>query len=82
MLFDKTAAVPYICFKKFIYILASEMASPGNQHCASCIGALLFPIEQQHYQLDSRQSRTLARLAAALAACVRRHPSVLRMPEV
>ena len=26
--------------QKIIYILALEMASPGNQHCASCIGAL------------------------------------------
>jgi len=25
-------------------ILASEMASPGNQHCANCIGTLSFPI--------------------------------------
>jgi len=25
-----------------IYILALEMASPGNQHCANCIGTLLF----------------------------------------
>ena len=24
--------------KKSIYILALEMASPGNQHCANCIG--------------------------------------------
>jgi len=26
-----------------IYILAREMASPGNRHCASCIGTLSFP---------------------------------------
>jgi len=36
--------LPYILFEKYIYILALEMASPGNQHCASCIGALSFPI--------------------------------------
>jgi len=24
-------------------ILAFEMASPGNRHCANCIGALSFP---------------------------------------
>jgi len=29
---------------KKIYILALEMASPGNQHCADCIGALAFAI--------------------------------------
>ena len=33
----------YILFEKYIYILASEMASPGNRHCASCIGTLSFP---------------------------------------
>jgi len=30
--------LPYIFFEKYIYILALEMASPGNQHCANCIG--------------------------------------------
>jgi len=32
-------------FGKYIYISALEMASPANQHCANCIGALSFPIE-------------------------------------
>jgi len=27
-----------------MYILALEMASPGNQHCASCIGTLSLPV--------------------------------------
>ena len=36
--------LPYILFEKYIYILALEMASPGNQHCDSCIGTLSFPI--------------------------------------
>jgi len=30
----------YILFEKSIYILALEMASPRNRHCANCIGAL------------------------------------------
>jgi len=30
-------------FEKYIYILASEMASAGNQRCAKCIGTLSFP---------------------------------------
>ena len=30
----------YILFEKYIYILALEMASPGNQHCVDCIGTL------------------------------------------
>jgi len=33
-----------ILFEKCIYILALEMASPGNRHCANCIGTLSFPI--------------------------------------
>jgi len=24
-------------YEKYIYILALEMASPGNQHCANCV---------------------------------------------
>jgi len=27
----------YILFKKYINILALEMTSPGNRHCANCI---------------------------------------------
>ena len=33
-----------VCRKLYIYILALETASPGNQHCANCIGAISFPI--------------------------------------
>jgi len=40
VLFDKIASVYFTW--KYIYILASEMASPWNQHCASCIGTLSF----------------------------------------
>jgi len=29
--------------EKYTHILALEMASPGNQHCANCIGTLSFP---------------------------------------
>jgi len=36
--------LPNILFQKYIYILALEMASPVNQHCANCIGTLSFPI--------------------------------------
>ena len=42
VLFYKTAS-EYL-FEKYIYILALEMSSPVNQHCASCIGTLSFPI--------------------------------------
>ena len=33
-----------IIFLIIIYILALEMASPGNRHCANGIGTLSFPI--------------------------------------
>jgi len=36
--------LPYILFQKYMCILALEMASPGNQHCANCIGTLSFPM--------------------------------------
>jgi len=44
MLFDKKL-LPYILFENYINILASEMASPGNRHCTSNIGALSIPIK-------------------------------------
>jgi len=34
--------LPCILFEKYIYILALEMVSAGNQHCANCIGAVSF----------------------------------------
>jgi len=33
--------------KIYIYILSLEMTSPGNQHCASCIGTLSYHIVLQ-----------------------------------
>jgi len=33
--------LPYILFEKYINILALEMDSPGNRHCASCIGTFV-----------------------------------------
>jgi len=32
--------LPHILFQNFVNILALETASPGNRHCAYCIGAL------------------------------------------
>jgi len=45
VLFHKTASV-YFSLKKYIYIVALEMASPGNRHSANCIGALSFPTDE------------------------------------
>ena len=42
VLCDEIASV-YL-FEKYIYMLALEMASPGNRHCANCIGTLSFPV--------------------------------------
>jgi len=39
--------LPYILFEKYIHILALEMASSGNRHCANYIGTLSFPEDQQ-----------------------------------
>jgi len=43
VLFDKIASV-YILFEKYIHILALEMTSPRNRHCANWIGTLSFPV--------------------------------------
>ena len=43
VLFDKIASV-YFVWKIFLYILALETASPGNRHCANCIGTHAFPM--------------------------------------
>ena len=47
--------LPYL--KKNIQILALEIASPGNQHCANCIGTLSFPMETGG-RTDSRTDTT------------------------
>jgi len=54
VLFDKkiTKLFPYILFQKYIYILALETASPENQHCASCIGTLSFPVSAQFLRIQ------------------------------
>jgi len=36
--------LPHILFEKYIKILELGIASPDNQHCANCIGTLLFPM--------------------------------------
>jgi len=51
------------------------MASPGNQHCANCIGTLLFPVQTDggsrgcggrgHNSAESKQQRAVSGAAAA-----------------
>jgi len=41
---DKKKLLPYILFRKYIYISALETADQGNRHCADCIGTLSFPV--------------------------------------
>ena len=43
VLLDKIAST-YFIWKKYIYILALDMESQGDQHCTSCIGTLSLPI--------------------------------------
>ena len=42
-LFDKIASV-YFIWKNIFLFSTLEIASPGNQHCASCIDTLSFPM--------------------------------------
>jgi len=54
VLCDKIVSV-YFIWKKHIYILALELASPGNKHCANCIGTLSLPIgSSEWYAYDGR----------------------------
>jgi len=46
VLFHKTASVYFT--RKNTNILALEMASPGNRHCASCIGTVPVVSEVAH----------------------------------
>jgi len=66
---------PYILFEKYIYILALEMASPGNQHCANCIGTLSFPTKESSiFRIYMVENRTVSRIPtphAATDACQR-----------
>jgi len=41
----------FILFEKYINILALEMVSPGNRHCADCIGTLSFPVTRDRRRL-------------------------------
>ena len=64
----------YILFEKLIYILALETASPGNQHYASCIGALSFLVVIRSnviQQFASRATRSIFPAAAVTQAVVR-----------
>jgi len=49
--------LPYILFEKYIYILASETASLGNQHCANSIGTLAVPILNPNRRLALTRCR-------------------------
>jgi len=44
LLFDRTASIFMYFISKNIFVLALEMVSPGNQHCANSIGTLSFHI--------------------------------------
>jgi len=57
VLFDKIAFVYF--FGKYIYILALEMASPRNQHCANCLGILPFPMTSISYRTLTTSSLTV-----------------------
>jgi len=59
VLFGKISSVYII--RKYTYILALEMASPRNQHCANCIGTLSFPISRSCvFNVAMQQSKRLS----------------------
>jgi len=60
-----TKLLPFILFEKYIYILAVEMASPWNEHCANCIGTLSCPMDI-HWRRKSRQRRAAPKSPVSL----------------
>ena len=50
MLFDKNDIILFN-----VNISALEMASPGNRHCADCIGTLSFPVKGNLYSIAARR---------------------------
>jgi len=42
-----------MCVCVCVCVLALEMARPGNQHCANCIGTLSFPVGSEKLALNS-----------------------------
>jgi len=52
--------LPDILSEKYIYILPLEMASPGNRHCANCIGTLSFSVDELRHD----EANALLALAA------------------
>ena len=44
----------YILFEKYINILVLEMSSPGNEHCANCIGTLSSPYCSKTYRFGAK----------------------------
>jgi len=62
--------VLYISFEKYTYILALEMASPWNQHCANCIGKLSFRIAKVAVLIFRETFFSARRYACAVYAVV------------
>ena len=50
----KRTKIPKLAVGLYINILALEMASPGNQHCASCIGTLSFRVVHSWVDVTAR----------------------------
>jgi len=75
-MFDKISSA---YFEKYIYILALEMASP-YQHCANCIGTLLFPLAGQKclniYETFENFLRIIIRSLSAMFSTFYRRCSV------
>ena len=72
MLFDKIASVYFI--RKYAYILALEMASPGNQHCSLPICACVCVLGGRGVHISARLLLALSVLHLRAAHPVRVYP--------
>jgi len=65
-------SLPYISSEKYIYILALKMASPGNRHCANCIGTLSLPVRDTRRHTAVPSFSTTVQRALAVVSPPRR----------
>ena len=66
-IFKDFSSTLWTLWKKLVCILALEMASPGNQHCADCIGTV--PIVSAHFRSLQQQAKHSYQTPPLLHCC-------------
>jgi len=73
--------LPYILFEKYVNILALQVASPENRHCANCIGTLSYPMSVviSHYRRTQRMTMS-SMLKPTVTPSTTPTPTTTRIP--